>query len=486
MSAAGAGAGPPAGAFPWATFDPSVGFPVPPSAAAGGEGAVRSFAWASGGEADDASSSSISAVPMGTSSHVVPQHQFSAVPANLSIEELRSLALQRIESLILAIVTRLGREEDPCTLLGGGAHGARITTLVSLRAGGGGSATAAPRLSFQGASHLASTLRVLRTSYELLSKNKTVTQRELYYLHASYFVNQPESLAALTNVMTLLKLPRHALGILAAPRGWYAGPLRVQKRVIATSSSSSSSSSGAAPSFDVGPRSVPPACVYERMDVEFDIGDGGADAAEGEEEDAEAEAESGTSGRRRRRAPFILVVEKECIFRRLVEDRIWATTLRDCVAVVTGSGFPDLATRAFVRQLYDALLLRSAGARVYGLCDYNPFGCAIMLCFRDGSAKNPDANVFRVPLLWVGIRTRDLEDFELPAAALQPFTGADDRKAAALIEYLRRAGDEDYEEEMREMAAGRVKMEIEGLLSRGIGFLAHPYLPTKIARDDAI
>ena len=40
-------------------------------------------------------------------------------------------------------------------------------------------------------------------------------------------------------------------------------------------------------------------------------------------------------------------------------------------------GFPDFATRAFVRQLHERLRLP-----VLGLADLNPFGIAILACYR--------------------------------------------------------------------------------------------------------
>lgn len=63
-------------------------------------------------------------------------------------------------------------------------------------------------------------------------------------------------------------------------------------------------------------------------------------------------------------ARFILVVEKDAIFARLAEDRIWDST--PCV-LVTGCGVPDVATRALVRLLHNSLNIP-----VYGLFDCNP------------------------------------------------------------------------------------------------------------------
>lgn len=47
-------------------------------------------------------------------------------------------------------------------------------------------------------------------------------------------------------------------------------------------------------------------------------------------------------------APQILVVEKDAIFQRLAEDRLWEVL--PCV-LITAKGFPDLATRAFLHKV---------------------------------------------------------------------------------------------------------------------------------------
>ena len=71
-------------------------------------------------------------------------------------------------------------------------------------------------------------------------------------------------------------------------------------------------------------------------------------------------------------ARFVLVVEKDAIFQHLVEANFAAHN--PCV-LVTGRGFPDINTRDLVRKLACALGL---GERVFGICDWNPFGFGVM------------------------------------------------------------------------------------------------------------
>lgn len=183
-------------------------------------------------------------------------------------------------------------------------------------------------------------------------------------------------------------------------------------------------------------------------------------------------------------ATYILVVEKECIFRRLVEDCVWERV--PCI-LVTGCGFPDLATRAFVHRLHTRFKIP-----VLGLSDWNPFGMAIMLCYRFGSKTMPEANQYRVPLRWLGLRHDDLETYKLPASALQPMTGIDETRAAALLRdgKVTAGSGEEWDSplayEAKRFLERREKMELEGVLGRGLGFLAASYLPAKVRARDFI
>lgn len=49
-------------------------------------------------------------------------------------------------------------------------------------------------------------------------------------------------------------------------------------------------------------------------------------------------------------ARYLLVVEKECVYTRLVDDGIIDTS--GGVIVITGKGYPDLSSRACVKALH--------------------------------------------------------------------------------------------------------------------------------------
>jgi DNA topoisomerase VI subunit A len=322
-----------------------------------------------------------------------------------------------------------------------------------------------------------------------LLERKTVTQRELYYLHASFFVDQAEAASALLRTQATVGVPRHSLGVLAAGRGWFAGRVRISDEHEAGrmtgagtddamgvgggasgAAAASSSSSSSSPSSSTAPRPIPADAVCEPIAF---VGGG---------------------------VRFILVVEKECIFRRLVEDRVWDRAGLECV-VLTGCGFPDHATRAFLRQLHDALRVP-----VYGLSDCNPYGLTIMQCFKFGAKSKPATTTragrgrgrrggggatgatalgddpFAVPSLrWLGLRHDDIAAHDLPRAALQTTTSRDEARAASLLSDPRAgATDASLAYECERWIEGRSKMELEGILGKGIGYLVEHYLPQKI------
>lgn len=329
-----------------------------------------------------------------------------------------------MESLIGSIVERICVREDATRGWPGGA-----APLFARSAGG----------AFAGARAFVGSLRALGTSAALLRAGKTATCRELYYMHAAFFADAAESAAAIARLQAALSgTPRHALGLFAASRGWVAGALRID--------------------------GVPLPIRGAPIGAEFS---------------APATAPLITPVGAR----FILVVEKEALFRRLAEDMIWDAPRARCI-IVTGCGQPDLATRAFVRALADA---HGPSTPVLGLADSNPYGLAILLAYARGSAARPEAAGSAVPALrWLGLRGADVAALALPAGTRQRTTKADDARARALaaapaVLY----GCAQLKAEVSAwIGPEREKVELEGVLARGLGFF-NVYLFAKLGLDKA-
>jgi hypothetical protein len=389
---------------------------------------------------------------------------------------------RKIEDACLCLLDAIERGFDPAVAIG------LPPTMFS---------TSAATESHDGAYHLSSALKVMKVSYGLLNVGATVTQREvrciartqrrdksrdLFFAHTTHPLpppRRPPPLPCPVGVLLerralglagrerrgdlphgeaaparppktharvsersrppppqlgVLNVPRHALGIFAASRGWFAGA------VVDDDAAS-------APFVSAPPRPIDGAAVAERIPVSVHPS-----------------------------AAYILIVEKECIFRRLVEDGV----ANGCV-LLTGCGFPDLATRAFTHQLASS----APSLPVYGLCDWNVFGLAILRSYaRGGSSAHPEANAWGVPVRWLGLRSGDVEAHAIPPSSLQATSSVDDTRAVAMLREASVRGNAGLAGEVGAWVEGREKAEVEALLTRGIRYLSTHYLPAKLGEGE--
>ena len=168
----------------------------------------------------------------------------------------------------------------------------------------------------------------------------------------------------------------------------------------------------------------------------------------------------------------MLVVEKNSVFQRLMDDRF--VERLPCV-LVTASGFPDLATRTLVGALVDSLRVPA-----FALTDYNPHGLCLMLAYKHGSARLAlEARACCPSLHWIGLHAADVgtateEDDDasgLPPDAFQPFTALDRALCAGLRCRLCVARSPVLLAEVGAMEKRQCKVEIEALACRGFGSL---------------
>lgn len=76
----------------------------------------------------------------------------------------------------------------------------------------------------------------------------------------------------------------------------------------------------------------------------------------------------------RTKAEFVLIIEKDAVFQKLLEEN--CPRILNCI-LVTGKGYPDVATRMLVKTLSEKINLP-----VYIVVDADPFGVDIMLIYR--------------------------------------------------------------------------------------------------------
>ncbi|MCO5600483.1 hypothetical protein L7F22_054596 [Adiantum nelumboides] len=174
-------------------------------------------------------------------------------------------------------------------------------------------------------------------------------------------------------------------------------------------------------------------------------------------------------------ADYILLVEKETVFQRLAND---GYCLKNRCIILSGKGYPDVATRSFLRLLKDKLHLP-----VFGLVDGDPYGLDILLTYTFGSLTMAyDAEALVTPSIhWLGVLLSDCEAFGVPARCLLPLTTKDKQKASAILKrpYVKRYVP-FWSNQVEMMLQQAVKVEIEAVASISFSFLAECYLPSKI------
>ncbi|RZC57194.1 hypothetical protein C5167_004497 [Papaver somniferum] len=282
--------------------------------------------------------------------------------------------------------------------------------------------------------------KVMEMCYQLLMKEKRVTQRELFYKllcdSPEFFASQLEVNRSIQDVVALLRCSRHSLGIMASSRGLVAGRLMIQEPNKEVVDCSMCGSSGYAITGDLS--------LLEKMSIQSD-------------------------------ARYIIVVEKHAIFQRLAEDRIFNQIPS---ILITAKGYPDIATRFLLHRLSRAF----PNLPIFALQYRNPAGLAILGTYKFGSiGMGLEAYKYACNVKWLGVRGNDLQ--LIPEESYVPLKPRDLQIAKSLMscDMLQ----DSYREELAMMVQSGKRAEIEALYFNGYDFLGK-YIARKIVQADYI
>ncbi|CAG7725981.1 unnamed protein product [Allacma fusca] len=204
-------------------------------------------------------------------------------------------------------------------------------------------------------------MTIMSKAHELLQEEKTITRRDLYYENVNLYGDQSQVDKAIQELAVFLEVEPSALPFVPSAKGLMAagGNLKLTR--------------------DVG--------KSEPVSVQLD--------------------KTGTLiqrfgvikkwGKFRSNAKFVLIVEKDAIFYRLTEEDIFNRF--EPFILVTGKGYPDKATRAFVSKLSRDLKIPS-----FVLVDADPYGLEIASIYKWGSVaqqKFPHENLSLNDLAWI-------------------------------------------------------------------------------------
>ncbi|MDA0839266.1 MAG: DNA topoisomerase IV subunit A [Planctomycetota bacterium] len=173
-------------------------------------------------------------------------------------------------------------------------------------------------------------------------------------------------------------------------------------------------------------------------------------------------------------ADFVLLVEKDAVWRRLNEDKFWKDY--NCV-LLHGGGQPSRGVRRMVHRL-----AMEAKLDVFVLTDNDPWGYYIYSVIKQGSINLAYESIrMAVPgARFIGLSAGDKEQFDLPSDDKLRLNKTDVIRAKQIKNYPW-FQKKHWQDEINLMLKNEMKYEIEALSSKGISFITEVYLPHKFA-----
>ncbi len=295
------------------------------------------------------------------------------------------------------------------------------------------------------AKRFAQTFLVAKACKELLDAGKTTSIRDLYYMtkhtigrtSENTFDDQAESDPIIEDLEVAVDTLREELHLFASNRGSMVGELTLVDAGDTIDARRQGSGGWAVPS------------IVEDEVIQFKKCD----------------------------AKFVLLVEKDAVWRRLNEDKFWRK--HKCI-LIQSQGQPARGVRRLVRRMTDELNLP-----LYVLVDNDPWGLYIYSVIKQGSINLAYESVrMAVPKArFLGLSSYDRERYDLPDDSTIMLNSKDVSRAKQMMKYPWFA-ERKWQRELKKMLDSKVKLEIEALSRKGITFISEEYLPRKIEERD--
>lgn len=276
---------------------------------------------------------------------------------------------------------------------------------------------------------------LMRYVSEILATDKHATKRHLFYRDVNLFGNQRVSDGLIEDLGALLRVSRNSMNVIASAKGKVIGRL----------------------SFTEG---------GDHIDCSKGLGGHAITPMLDQVENFDSDAE------------FVLVIEKDAVFQDLAEDKFFNYV--PCI-LVTASGQPDMATRMFIKKLYQDLNIP-----ILGFLDADPYGLDILRVYSIGSkALSFESVELAVPeIRWLGLLPSDIEEYRIPKSVLIKMTDNDMKRADDLLEEDFVKSRPEWQKQILIMKNTKEKAEIQALASKDWRFMTGTYLPTKINSAD--
>ncbi|KAK6453036.1 hypothetical protein FP744_10009288 [Trichoderma asperellum] len=209
------------------------------------------------------------------------------------------------------------------------------------------------------ATKFARILLILQLAHDALVSGIVLTKRHIFYQHQELFGSQRTVDKLVDSLALALGIHRDELNIVASSKGVFSGPLSIRlqdDRVIGPATS------------DAG-ITVPTTASIATINCEA--------------------------------TRWILVVEKDAIFRSLTSSSFWQTS--------RAKGYPDILTCSFLKLIR----FNCPQIPIFTLVDYDPDGLNIFRCYRfrsNNAIQETDATA--PSIRWLGIKSQDLLEYE--------------------------------------------------------------------------
>ncbi len=183
--------------------------------------------------------------------------------------------------------------------------------------------------------------------------------------------------------------------------------------------------------------------------------------------------EKGTIDFKDHNAEFVLMVEKDAVWRRLNEDKFWKK--HNCL-LVHGQGVPPRGVRRLLWRLN-----KEENIPIYTFVDNDPWGFYIYSVVKQGSINLAyESKRMAVPdARFLGLSSFDQERYDLPKNVTIKLNEEDKKRAKQILGY-QWFQKKEWQREIKEMLRKNVKLELEALSAKGISFVSEKYLPEKI------
>ncbi|NXS11146.1 SPO11 protein, partial [Neodrepanis coruscans] len=276
-------------------------------------------------------------------------------------------------------------------------------------------------------------LKILSMIYKMVQSNTYATKRDIYYSDPLLFGSQSAVDQIINDISCMLRIPRRSLHILSTTKGFVAGNLSYTEEDGTKVNCTCSSTVGI--------------IKQEHLNRKDLIS----------------------------HAKFMLIVEKDATFQRLLDDD-FLNKVSPCI-MITGRGVPDLNTRLLVRKLWEAFQIPA-----FALMDADPHGKSVEVhCPFLFQSMSFEAHQLTVPSMkWLGLLPSDLRRLNISKDALIPFTKQDHNKLASIQKRPYIACQPLWKKELEMMATSKLKAEIQALTSLSQDYLSRVYLPNKL------